>query len=220
MQTFIVTSAEVIALEPKDSQVKIQPFVGYRVVVNGEAKQIARSLKQTVLDLHKSGRALEIPEKLFDNGVEAVNPAIYNKFKAELVKLAGKTMLATVDFIPANTEYRLTEVSRRVTLGEAKVGDIVTSNKEQAIVDGFIMLPLSSSENLEAKFGLELLGLQMGIDMNVLANYANAKQSLKPVVAEPQDKGAILDPTSFHEEENQLEHEAFGTKPAKEAKTK
>jgi hypothetical protein len=210
MRTFIVTSAEVIAAEGNI-------FVGYKVTVDGEKKQIARSLKQTVLDLHKSGRALEVPEKLFDNGIDAVNPDLYNKFKAELVNLAGKTMLADVNFVPAGTEYKLTDVSRRVVAGTAKVGDVVISTKEQAIVDGFIMLPLSSAENLEAKFGLELLGLKMGIDINVLANYAKAKQSLKPVIDDSQEKGAMLDPMDFHEPENELEHEAFG-KPAKATK--
>lgn len=146
MKTFNVIAADIITKQG------IEAFVGLTVTVNGKQEQLARTCKQALLDLHKSARASNIPSGLFDNGVDSANPIMLNLFRETIIGLVGKTGFADVMFYEAGTEYVATDVSSAVLRGEAKVGDILFTDKKGSRIEGFVTFPLTDLENAQKAF--------------------------------------------------------------------
>ena len=146
MNTFNVKSADLI------TKASTEPFVGLTVVVNGKEEQIARSCNQALLDLHKSGRASNVPADLFINGVTNANFMLFNNFRKAIIRLQGKTGFADVSFHEAGDAYIATEESTAVKAGEAKVGDTLYTLKKGSRVEGFINFPLTDLENAQDAF--------------------------------------------------------------------
>lgn len=146
MKTFNVIAGDVITKQG------IEPFVGLTIIVNGKQEQIARTCKQALLDLHKSARGSNIPSGLYDNGVDSANPIMHNLFREAIIGLVGKTGFADVEFYEAGAEYEATEVSSAVLRGEAKVGDILFTEKKGSRIEGFVTFPLSDLEQAQKAF--------------------------------------------------------------------
>jgi len=146
MKTFNVIAADIITKQGTE------PFVGLTVVVNGQQQQIARTCKQALLDLHKSARASNIPSGLYDNGVDSANPIMHNLFREAIIGLVNKAGFADVEFYEAGAEYVATEVSSAVARGEAKVGDILFTEKKGSRIEGFVTYPLTDLENAQRAF--------------------------------------------------------------------
>lgn len=146
MNTFNVKSADLI------TKASTEPFVGLTVVVNGKEEQIARSCNQALLDLHKSGRASNVPADLFINGVTSANFMLFNNFRKAIIRLQGKTGFADVSFHEAGEAYIATEESSAVKAGEAKVGDTLHTLKKGSRVEGFLNFPLTDLENAQDAF--------------------------------------------------------------------
>ena len=146
MKTFIVIAADII------TKAGIEPFVGLTVVVNGQQQNIARTCKQALLDLHKSARGSNIPSGLYDNGVESANPIMHNLFREAIIGLVNKAGFADVEFYEAGSEYVATEVSSAVARGEAKVGDILFTEKKGSRIEGFVTFPLTDLEQAQKAF--------------------------------------------------------------------
>lgn len=142
MKTFTVIAADIITKQG------VEPFVGLTISVNGKQEQIARTCKQALLDLHKSARASNIPSGLYDNGVDSANPLIHNQFREAIIGLVGKTGFADVEFYEAGAEYVATEVSSAVLRGEAKVGEILFTEKKGSRIEGFVTFPLTELEQM------------------------------------------------------------------------
>lgn len=169
MKTFNIISADII------TKAGTEPFVGLTVNVNGKQEQIARTCKQALLDLHKSARGANIPSGLYDNGVEKANPLLHNQFRNAIIGLVGKVGTADVDFYEAGAEYIASEVSSAVKSGDAKVGDVLFTEKKGSRVEGFMSFPLTAEEQIIEQ---------------MVANNANAILDrifgvVKPVVALP-----------------------------------
>jgi len=146
MKTFNVIASDII------TKAGTEPFVGLTVVVNGTTQQIARTCKQALLDLHKSARASNIPSGLYDNGVDSANPIMHNLFRESIIGLIGKSGFADVEFYEAGAEYVATEVSSAVVRGEAKVGQILFTEKKGSRIEGFVTFPLTDLENAQRAF--------------------------------------------------------------------
>ena len=170
MKTFNIISADII------TKAGTEPFVGLTVNVNGKQEQIARTCKQALLDLHKSARGANIPSGLYDNGVEKAHPLLHNQFRNAIIGLVGKVGTADVEFYEAGAEYIASEVSSAVKNGEAKVGDVLFTEKKGSRVEGFMSFPLTAEEQIIEQ---------------MVANNANAILDrifgvVKPVVALPE----------------------------------
>lgn len=163
MKTFIIVGADVIT--PTNSE----PFVGLTVNLNGKQERIARTCKQAVLDLHKSARGTNIPEKLFDNGYASANTAIARLFANEIIGLVGKTGFGDVTPYKAGDTYEATADSIKVKAGVAQVGDTLTADKDGSRVEGFLSFPLTAQESLQreliATSGVAFLAQLMGMNM-------------------------------------------------------
>jgi len=146
MKTFNVIAADIITKQG------IEPFVGLTVMVAGKEQQIARTCKQALLDLHKSARASNIPSGLYDNGVDKSHPLMHNLFRETIIGLIGKSGFADVEFYEAGAEYVATEVSSAVARGEAKVGDILFTEKKGSRIEGFVTFPLTDLEKAQREF--------------------------------------------------------------------
>lgn len=146
MNTFNVISADLI------TKAGIEPFVGLTVVVNGKEEQIARTCKQALLDLHKSGRASNVPADLFINGVTSANFMLFNNFRKAIIRLQGKTGFADVSFHEAGDAYIATEESTAVKNNEAQIGDTLYTLKKGSRVEGFLNFPLTDLENAQDAF--------------------------------------------------------------------
>lgn len=146
MTTFNVISADII------TKSGIEPFVGLTVIVNGTQKQVARTCKQALLDLHKSARASNVPSSLFDNGVASAHPMLYNLFREAIIGLIGKVGMGEVEFYEAGSEYEVTDVSSAYKAGTAQLGDILKTEKAGARIEGFLAYPLSDLENAQRAF--------------------------------------------------------------------
>lgn len=204
MKTFIIVGADVIT--PTNSE----PFVGLTVNLNGKQERIARTCKQAVLDLHKSARGTNIPEKLFDNGYASANTAIARLFANEIIGLVGKTGFGDVTPYKAGDTYEATADSIKVKAGVAQVGDTLTADKDGSRVEGFLSFPLTAQESLQreliATSGVAFLAQLMG--MNMPAPTVAIVEEPKTAFNEPVE--TFVDPTL----------EAIGTAPKGNAKGK
>ena len=204
MKTFIIVGADVIT--PTNSE----PFVGLTVNLNGTVTRIARTCKQAVLDLHKSARGTNIPEKLFDNGYASANTAIARLFANEIIGLVGKTGFGDVTPYKAGDTYEATADSIKVKAGVAQVGDTLTADKDGSRVEGFLSFPLTAQESLQreliATSGVAFLAQLMG--MNMPAPAAAIVEEPKIAFNEPVE--TFVDPTL----------EGIGTAPKGNAKAK
>jgi len=204
MKTFIIVGADVIT--PTNSE----PFVGLTVNLNGTVTRIARTCKQAVLDLHKSARGTNIPEKLFDNGYASANTAIARLFANEIIGLVGKTGFGDVTPYKAGDTYEATADSIKVKAGVAQVGDTLTADKDGSRVEGFLSFPLTAQESLQreliATSGVAFLAQLMG--MNMPAPAVAIVEEPKTAFNEPAE--AFVDPAT----------EAIGTAPKGNAKGK
>jgi hypothetical protein len=134
MKTFNIISADIIT---KKGEV---PFVGLTIDLNGKEVQVSRSLKQMLLELHKSNRASHIPASLFENGVDKANYQLYNKFATCVRGLTGKSGFGDLNCYNAGDEYEATEHSSAVKDSKAKVGDILRYEKAGTRVEtGFLI---------------------------------------------------------------------------------
>lgn len=204
MKTFIIVGADVIT--PTNSE----PFVGLTVNLNGTVTRIARTCKQAVLDLHKSARGTNIPEKLFDNGYASANTAIARLFANEIIGLVGKTGFGDVTPYKAGDTYEATADSIKVKVGVAQVGDTLTADKDGSRVEGFLSFPLTAQESLQreliATSGVAFLAQLMG--MNMPAPAVAIAEEPKTAFNEPVE--TFVDPAT----------EAIGTAPKGQAKGK
>ena len=204
MKTFIIVGADVIT--PTNSE----PFVGLTVNLNGKQERIARTCKQALLDLHKSARGANIPEKLFDNGYASANPALVRQFANEIIGLVGKTGFGDVTPYKAGDTYEATADSIKVKAGVAQVGDTLTADKDGSRVEGFISFPLSAQESLQreliATSGVAFLAQLMGMNMPAPENKTEEKEKT-PFKTPEKD---FVDPAT----------EAIGTAPKGNAKAK
>jgi hypothetical protein len=201
MKTFIVIAADIITKQGTE------PFVGLTVTVNGVTQQIARTCKQALLDLHKSARASNIPSGLYDNGVDSANPIMHNLFREAIIGMIGKAGFADVDFYEAGAEYVATEVSSAVARGEAKVGDILFTEKKGSRIEGFVTFPLTDLEKAQKDFLANANPLMV---MQALFGIGAPVAPVAPVVV-PQ---AIVEPTAETVFDTPAEEPA---KPAKKA---
>lgn len=204
MKTFIIVGADVIT--PTNSE----PFVGLTVNLNGKQERIARTCKQAVLDLHKSARGTNIPEKLFDNGYASANTAIARLFANEIIGLVGKTGFGDVTPYKAGDTYEATADSLKVKAGVAQVGDTLTADKDGSRVEGFLSFPLTAQESLQreliATSGVAFLAQLMG--MNMPAPAVAIAEEPKTAFNEPAEP--FVDPAT----------EAIGTAPKGKANGK
>lgn len=184
MKTFNVIAADIITKQG------IEPFVGLTVTVNGKQEQLARTCKQALLDLHKSARASNIPSGLYDNGVDSANPIMHNLFREAIIGLIGKTGFADVMFYEAGAEYVATEVSSAVLRGEAKVGEILFTDKKGSRIEGFVTFPLTDLEQAQKAF---LANANPLIIMQGLFGIGLPAPVATPVVETPQ---AIVEPVA------------------------
>lgn len=183
MKTFNVITADIITKQGTE------PFVGLTVLVHGKQEQLARTCKQALLDLHKSARASNIPSGLYDNGVDSANPIMHNLFREAIIGLIGKTGVADVMFYEAGTEYVATEVSSAVLRGEAKVGEILLTDKKGSRIEGFVTFPLTETEitrreALASVNPMLLINALLGIAVPAVAEVAPVAVEA-PVVTEP-----------------------------------
>ena len=204
MKTFIIVGADVIT--PTNSE----PFVGLTVNLNGKQERIARTCKQAVLDLHKSARGTDIPEKLFDNGYASANTATTRLFANEIIGLVGKTGFGDVTPYKAGDTYEATADSIKVKAGVAQVGDTLTADKDGSRVEGFLSFPLTAQESLQreliATSGVAFLAQLMGMNMPT------------PAVAIAEEPKTAFEPTPEPFVDPTLE--GIGTAPKGQAKGK
>jgi len=188
MKTFNVIAADIITKQG------IEAFVGLTVTVNGKQEQLARTCKQALLDLHKSARASNIPSGLFDNGVDSANPIMLNLFRETIIGLVGKTGFADVTFYDAGAEYVATEVSSAVLRGEAKIGEILFTEKKGSRIEGFVTFPLTDLENAQKAFlasANPLIIMQGLFGIGLPASVAPPVVETPQVVAEPVAENAF-----------------------------
>ena len=205
MKTFIIVGADVIT--PTNSE----PFVGLTVNLNGTVTRIARTCKQAVLDLHKSARGTNIPEKLFDNGYASANTAIARLFANEIIGLVGKTGFGDVTPYKAGDTYEATADSIKVKAGVAQVGDTLTADKDGSRVEGFLSFPLTQQEVFMDKVIANASG-------NSLAQLLGFAPISAPVVAIVEESKTAFEQPA--EEFVDPATEAIGIAPKGNAKTK
>jgi hypothetical protein len=185
-----------------------KPIVVFEVV-GGEA--IVRNPKQALIDLQNSGRALNVNQLEFANGIEGVSQDTRAKFISALLDTVGATLSGDITPVRKGDTYEANEYSSVITdknhalYGKVKVGDTVTVAEDGSPrVEGFLSILLTESEKMRR----EVSGT---IAQAMLAMYgfgqAVPQASAPTTYGNPLEEEAPAVPTA-------TEDEAFGTRKA------
>lgn len=136
MKSFKITAVRSI-LTAKD----VRPMIIFDVV--GQEKGIVRIPKMALIDLHNSGRALNIPERAFDGDVKSWNMLYKSIFLNELRKCVGAVITGDIVPVKKGDTYIVDANSTAFKNKTAKIGEKAVVKQDGMRVTGFLTIPFS-----------------------------------------------------------------------------
>lgn len=109
-------------------------------------RDIVRSPKEALMDMHNSLRARTVPEKAFEYGFDSAAPAIKFDFREALDDVIGATLVGDFKDVNPGDKYLVPAGHKDVKAGLAKEGDTREIKEAGVYVDGFLKFPRTKEE--------------------------------------------------------------------------
>lgn len=109
-------------------------------------RDIVRSPKEALMDMHNSTRCETVPAKAFDYGFATAPIALQMAFKRQLDRTIGATLVGDFKDVNPGDKYLVPAGHKDIKAGLAKEGDTREVKEAGVYVDGFLKIPFTNNE--------------------------------------------------------------------------
>lgn len=135
------------------------------VIKCADGTEIVRSPKELFRDLQNSARCLSMAHNALDNGIEGLAPHDREQFVRTAIGLAGATVIGDIRQYKAGDTYVVTgnhpalKDKNHKAYGTVKDGGTLIAEKDGTYVEGFLSMPLTQLESMQASMKTELTAM-------------------------------------------------------------